>query len=72
MYKATYNGNDVAVKIYKETMSDDAKKKFYLEGFILGENNHRNILKLIGIVDERNSMMIVTEYLKSKAFRQVF
>lgn len=70
MYKATYRDNNetitVAVKEYKDKMSDELKKHFFLEGFILGENNHPNIIKLIGIVAEREKMMIVTEYLESK------
>lgn len=68
VYKATYRDNKetitVAVKEYKDKMSDELKKHFFLEGFILGENNHPNIIKLIGIVAEGEKMMIVTEYLE--------
>lgn len=53
----------VAVKIYKDTMTADKKRKFLLEGFILGQNNHRNIVKFIGIAASEHPMMIVTEYL---------
>lgn len=65
VYKATYKPMDslVAVKIYKDTMTADKKRKFLLEGFILGQNNHRNIVKFIGIAASEHPMMIVTEYL---------
>lgn len=65
VYKATYKPMDslVAVKIYKDTMTADKKRKFLLEGFILGQNNHPNIVKFIGIAASKHPMMIVTEYL---------
>lgn len=65
VYKATYTptGSLVAVKIYNNPMTADKKKKFLLEGFILGQNDHPNIVKFIGIAASKCPMMIVTEYL---------
>ena len=64
MYRGIYKKNtqEVAVKTCRETLSDDAKKKFLLEGRILKQYNHPNIVRFIGIAAQRNPVMIVMEY----------
>lgn len=53
---------EVAVKTCRETLSEDAKKKFLQEGRILKQYDHPNIVKFIGIAAQRQPVMIVMEY----------
>lgn len=70
VYKARYKNEDVAVKIYRE-MTAKKRKDFFLEGFILGQNRHRNIIRFIGFATDRDPMMIVTEYLEGNRLNAV-
>lgn len=64
VYKARYKNEDVAVKIYREITTAKQRKDFFLEGFMLGQNWHRNIIRFIGFATDRDPMMIVTEYVE--------
>ena len=59
MYKANYNGKQVAVKRLKDsTTSND----FLREAEIMGTLNHPCILKIFGLVlDKPNALMMVQE-----------
>lgn len=52
---------DVAVKKSKTSMSEDETNKFFQEGVTLGNLSHPNIVIFIGIVIQRQPM-IVMEY----------
>lgn len=66
VYKGTYQGKDVAVKLYTGRISAEQSKKFVQEGMILKEYNHPNIVRFIGIAAQKHPIMIVTEYVSSK------
>lgn len=62
VYKAEYKGKVVAMKEYQQIRESENGKRFRLEAFILGQINHRNIIKFIGIVADQELNKIVTEY----------
>lgn len=62
VFKGTYKGQVVAVKTCKENLLDEQKKKFILEGRILRQYDHPNIVKFVGIAAQKNPVMIVMEY----------
>lgn len=68
MYKAEYKGKLVAMKEYQNIRKTKNKKRFRLETFILGQINHRNIIRFIGIVTDEYVNKIVTEYVEGKRF----
>ena len=57
---------EVAIKTCRETLSDDAKKKFLQEGRILKQYSHVNIVKFIGIAAQRQPVMIVMEFVHGR------
>lgn len=66
VYQGTYQGMDVAVKMYTGKISPEQSKKIVQEGMILKEYNHPNIVRFIGIAAQKHPIMIVTEYVSSK------
>ncbi|KAF7012764.1 hypothetical protein CFC21_026923 [Triticum aestivum] len=52
---------DVAIKKNAHTTSDQAKAAFYKEVEIMSPLSHRNIIRLVGWCDERNSLLLVYE-----------
>lgn len=71
VYKARYKNEDVAVKIYREITTAKQRKDFFLEGFMLGQNRHRNIIRFRGFATDRDPMMIVTEYVEGNRLNAV-
>jgi len=69
VFKGTYKptNSEVAVKTCRETLSEDAKKKFLQEGRILKQYEHSNIVRFIGIAAHRHPVMIVMEYVPGMA-----
>ncbi|KAK2171480.1 hypothetical protein NP493_1060g01042 [Ridgeia piscesae] len=65
IYKPT--GGEVAIKTCRETLSEEAKKKFLQEGRILKQYNHPNIVRFIGIAAQRQPVMIIMEYVHGGA-----
>ncbi len=61
---------EVAVKTCRETLSEDAKKKFLQEGRILKQYDHPNIVRFIGIAVQRQPVMIVMEYVPGESNRK--
>ena len=57
---------EVAVKTCRETLSEEAKKKFLQEGRILKQYDHPNIVKFVGIAATRQPVMIVMEYVPGR------
>ncbi len=70
VYRGLYKPQklEVAVKTCRETLSEDAKKKFLQEGRILKQYDHPNIVKFIGIAAQRQPVMIVMEYVPGGFF----
>lgn len=68
VYKGKYVPKNmvVAVKTCRDTLSEDQRKKFLLEGRILKQYNHPNIVKFIGIAAQRQPVMIVMEFVPGK------
>ncbi|PVD36421.1 hypothetical protein C0Q70_03404 [Pomacea canaliculata] len=69
VYKGKYVPKNmvVAVKTCRDTLSEDQRKKFLLEGRILKQYNHPNIVKFIGIAAQRQPVMIVMEFVPGGA-----
>ncbi|XP_060083276.1 tyrosine-protein kinase Fer-like [Ylistrum balloti] len=69
VYRGIYKlGNKtVAVKTCRDTLSEDQRKKFLMEGRILKQYDHPNIVKFIGIAAQRQPVMIVMEYVAGGA-----
>lgn len=59
--KLRITGQDVAVKTCRVNLPEEQKKKFLLEGRILKQYNHPNIVKFIGICVQKQPIMIVME-----------
>ncbi|KAF7012765.1 hypothetical protein CFC21_026924 [Triticum aestivum] len=75
VYKGTLmlkdkNGNQeevyVAIKKNTYTASDDAKAAFHKEVEIMSPLSHRNIIRLVGWCDERNSLLLVYELVEDR------
>ena len=68
MHRGVFKPKDlqVAVKTCRETLSDDAKKKFLQEGRILKQFKHPNIVEFIGIAAQKQPVMIVMEFVPGK------
>lgn len=65
IYKRT--NQIVAVKTCKDTLSEEQRKKFLMEGRILKQYDHPNIVKFIGIAAQRQPVMILMEYVSGGA-----
>lgn len=65
--KYTRTGEIVAVKTCKDTLSEEQRKKFLMEGRILKQYDHPNIVKFIGIAAQRQPVMIIMEYVSGGA-----
>lgn len=50
------------MKTCKEELQDEQKRKFIIEGRILRQYDHPNIVKFVGIAAQKNPVMIVMEY----------
>lgn len=55
----------VAVKTLKAQASDKAKLDFLIEGSIMSQFKHVNIINLEGIVTRSEPFMIVTEFMQN-------
>ncbi|XP_073249604.1 ephrin type-A receptor 4-like isoform X5 [Porites lutea] len=69
VYKGTLktrNGRDVvAVKVLRPGSNEKNQKDFLSEASIMGQFNHPNVIKLVGVVTKSRPMMILTEFLES-------
>ena len=62
VYRGRYKGSVIAVKTCKEELQEEQKRKFIIEGRILRQYDHPNIVKFVGIAAQKNPVMIVMEY----------
>uniref|UniRef100_A0A2P2K5Z4 non-specific serine/threonine protein kinase n=1 Tax=Rhizophora mucronata TaxID=61149 RepID=A0A2P2K5Z4_RHIMU len=75
LYRGTYNGEDVAVKILERPETDPEKAKlmeqqFQQEVMMLATLKHPNIVRFIGACRKPMVWCIVTEYAKGGSVRQ--
>ncbi|XP_027047190.1 ephrin type-A receptor 4a-like, partial [Pocillopora damicornis] len=55
----------VAVKVLRPGSSEKNQKDFLSEASLMGQFDHSNVIRLIGVVTRSRPMMILTEFLKS-------
>ncbi|GMP37389.1 hypothetical protein CsSME_00009096 [Camellia sinensis var. sinensis] len=64
LYKGTYCGQEVAVKVLKPVRVDsDLQKEFAQEVFIMRKVRHKNVVQFIGACTKPPSLCIVTEFM---------
>ncbi|KAL5703705.1 non-specific serine/threonine protein kinase [Ranunculus cassubicifolius] len=64
LYRGTYLGNDVAVKVLKsEHLNEDLELEFAQEVKILRKVQHRNVVRFIGACSKRPQLCIITEFM---------
>ena len=64
LYRGTYCGTDVAVKILRNVATDTAQfAEFLQEVHIMRKVRHRNVVQFIGACTQRPNLCIVFEYL---------
>ncbi|PWA94530.1 ACT domain-containing protein [Artemisia annua] len=64
LYKGTYHGQEVAIKILKtERVNTDLQKEFAQEVYILRKVRHKNVVQFIGACTKPPSLCIVTEFM---------
>ncbi|KAM0943222.1 putative dual-specificity kinase TKL-Pl-4 family [Dioscorea sansibarensis] len=75
LYKGTYNGEDVAIKLLERPENDPERaqlmeQQFGQEVMMLANLRHQNIVRFIGACRKPVVWCIVTEYAKSGSVRQ--
>ncbi|KAI4367376.1 hypothetical protein MLD38_023119 [Melastoma candidum] len=64
LYKGTYCGQDVAIKVLKpEHVNSDLQKEFAQEVYIMRKVRHKNVVQFIGACTKAPSLCIVTEFM---------
>ncbi|KAI4375811.1 hypothetical protein MLD38_013637 [Melastoma candidum] len=64
LYKGTYCGQDVAIKVLKpERVNSDLQKEFAQEVYIMRKVRHKNVVQFIGACTKSPSLCIVTEFM---------
>lgn len=64
LYRGTYCGQDVAIKVLKhDNLSDDLEQEFSQEVFILRKVRHKNVVQFIGACTKAPHFCIVTEFM---------
>lgn len=78
IYKGTYNGEDVAIKLLERVPAEEPTKdksllmeqQFHQEVKMLANLSHPNIVRFIGMCKKHGVLCIVTEYEKGGSVRQ--
>ncbi|VDD87315.1 unnamed protein product [Enterobius vermicularis] len=60
----------IAIKTLKPGSSDKAKADFLMEASIMGQFEHENVIRLIGVVTKSEPVMIVTEFMENGSLDQ--
>ncbi|CAI5514404.1 unnamed protein product [Closterium sp. Naga37s-1] len=64
LYRGTYCGQDVAIKILKpERLSDSLQQEFAQEVYIMRKVRHKNVVQFIGACTKPPNLSIVTEFM---------
>ncbi|KAH7351948.1 hypothetical protein KP509_19G021700 [Ceratopteris richardii] len=74
IYKASYNCQDVAVKILERPRNDNERallleQQFAQEVVMLGSLRHKNVLRFVGACQKPGVWCIITEYVKGGSLR---
>jgi ephrin-B len=56
----------VAFKTLKPGSGDKAKADFLMEASIMGQFDHPNVIRLIGVATRIEPTMIITEYMENR------
>uniref|UniRef100_A0A914ZNN2 receptor protein-tyrosine kinase n=1 Tax=Parascaris univalens TaxID=6257 RepID=A0A914ZNN2_PARUN len=60
----------VAIKTLKPGSSEKAKSDFLMEASIMGQFEHENVIRLIGVVTKSEPIMIITEFMENGSLDQ--
>ncbi|KHN89091.1 Ephrin receptor 1, partial [Toxocara canis] len=60
----------VAIKTLKPGSSEKSKSDFLMEASIMGQFNHENVIRLIGVVTKSEPVMIITEFMENGSLDQ--
>uniref|UniRef100_A0A0M3J689 receptor protein-tyrosine kinase n=1 Tax=Anisakis simplex TaxID=6269 RepID=A0A0M3J689_ANISI len=60
----------VAIKTLKPGSSEKSKSDFLTEASIMGQFQHENVIRLIGVVTKSEPVMIITEYMENGSLDQ--
>ncbi|CAI7932257.1 unnamed protein product [Closterium sp. NIES-54] len=64
LYRGTYCGQDVAIKILKpERLNDSLQQEFAQEVYIMRKVRHKNVVQFIGACTKPPNLSIVTEFM---------
>lgn len=64
LYKGTYYGQEVAIKILKpERLNSELQKEFAQEVYIMRKVRHKNVVQFIGACTRSPNLCIVTEFM---------
>lgn len=64
LYKGTYHGQDVAIKVFKpERITSEMETEFAQEVFIMRKVRHKNVVQFIGACTKPPGLCIVTEFM---------
>ncbi|KAH7429647.1 hypothetical protein KP509_09G060400 [Ceratopteris richardii] len=64
LYRGTYCGQDVAIKVLKpERLNDNLQREFAQEVFIMRKVRHKNVVQFIGACTRPPKLCIVTEFM---------
>jgi|EndMetStandDraft_8_1072994.scaffolds.fasta_scaffold435032_1 ephrin-B len=70
MLKQNDEDTPVAIKLLKKGSFASDKDEFLAEASIMGQFDHVNVVKLLGVVSASNPVMIIMEYLPNKSLEQ--
>eukprot|EP00249_Psilotum_nudum_P012687 c23920_g1_i2 orf=686-2344(-) len=64
LYRGTYCGQDVAIKVLKpERLTDNLQREFAHEVYIMRKVRHKNVVQFIGACTKSPDLCIVTEFM---------
>ncbi|KAL0485476.1 serine/threonine-protein kinase/receptor [Acrasis kona] len=70
VFKGTYKGAPVAIKLMKKSVGEEIDEEFEKEINILKSLHHPNIVQLVGLAKTSNNMMIVTDFMEGGSLDQ--
>ncbi|OEL29133.1 Serine/threonine-protein kinase STY17 [Dichanthelium oligosanthes] len=66
LYRGTYFGEDVAIKVLKsDRLNENMEKEFAHEVYIMRKIRHKNIVRFLGACTKPKTLCIVTEFMKN-------
>ncbi|TVU07561.1 hypothetical protein EJB05_40922, partial [Eragrostis curvula] len=66
LYRGTYFGEDVAIKVLKsDRLNENTENEFAHEVYIMRKIRHKNIVRFLGACTKPKTLCIVTEFMKN-------